>query len=152
MDRLAFADFAFEDVDAEWVENFFLDGAPERTRSVNRIETFARKQFLGRIRQLEGDLLLLETLRQAAKLDLNNLFQVVLTEPVENDDFIHAIEKLWAEMRAQRVGDESPARFFRFFLHDVLRTDVRGHDDDRVFEIDRSPLPVRDSAVVQHLQ
>jgi hypothetical protein len=31
---LAFADFAFEDVDAERVENFFLDRAPERARAV----------------------------------------------------------------------------------------------------------------------
>ena len=46
MDSLAFADFAFEDVDAEWVENFFLDGAPERAGTLNRIVPFARKQFL----------------------------------------------------------------------------------------------------------
>src|SRR2546426_12027480 len=122
MDSLTFADFAFEDVDAEWVENFFLNCAPERTRSVNRIETFAREQFLGGIGQLEGDLLLLETLRQAAKLDLHNLFQIVLAEPVENDDFIDAIEKLGSEMRAQRVCHQSSARFFRFFFGDVLRT------------------------------
>ena len=63
MDGLAFADFAFEDVNAEWVENFFLNRAPERTRAVNRIVPFAREQFLGRIRKIERDLLLLEPFR-----------------------------------------------------------------------------------------
>jgi hypothetical protein len=40
---LAFTDFAFEDVDAERIENFFLNGAPQRARAVNRIVTFARQ-------------------------------------------------------------------------------------------------------------
>src|SRR6266404_312687 len=40
---LAFADFAFEDVDRERVENFFLNGAAKRARAVDRIVTFARE-------------------------------------------------------------------------------------------------------------
>jgi peptidoglycan/LPS O-acetylase OafA/YrhL len=63
-----------------------------------------------------------------------------------------AIEKFRPEVSAQRVRDQSPARFFRFFFHDVLRTDVRGHDDHRVLEIDRSPLPVCDPSIIEHLQ
>ena len=47
LDGLAFADFAFENVDAEGVENFFLDRAPEGARAVNRVISFAREQFLG---------------------------------------------------------------------------------------------------------
>jgi hypothetical protein len=47
VDGLAFADFAFEDVDAQRIENFLLNGAPERTRTVNGIVTFAREKFLG---------------------------------------------------------------------------------------------------------
>ena len=86
------------------------------------------------------------------ELDLNDLLQIVLAQPIENDDLIDAIEKLRPEMRAQRVHHQSPTCFFRFFLGDVLRTDVRGHDDDGVLEIDRSPLPVRDPAVIEHLQ
>ena len=33
-----------------------------------------------------------------------------------------------------------------------MRADVRRHDDDGVFEIDRSSLPVRDPPVIEHLQ
>src|SRR5439155_8023077 len=92
-DGLAFADFAFQDVDAERVENFFLNGAAQRTRAVNGIVTFARQQLLGRIRELECDLLLLQAFRQAAQLDFHNLFQIVLAEPIENDDFFDSIEE-----------------------------------------------------------
>jgi hypothetical protein len=44
---LAFADFAFENVDAERVENFFLDRAPKRARTVNGIVSFAGQPLLG---------------------------------------------------------------------------------------------------------
>ena len=37
-------------------------------------------------------------------------------------------------------------------LLDDLRAEVRGHDDDRVAEIDGATLPVRQAAVVEHLQ
>src|SRR2546430_1688909 len=40
LNSLAFADFAFEDVDRERVENFFLDRAPERARAVDGIVAF----------------------------------------------------------------------------------------------------------------
>ena len=43
LDGLSFANFAFEDVDRERIENFFLDHAPERARAVNGIVTFARQ-------------------------------------------------------------------------------------------------------------
>jgi hypothetical protein len=46
-DGVAFSDFAFEDVDAEGVENFFLDRAPQRAGTVNRVVTFAREQRFG---------------------------------------------------------------------------------------------------------
>ena len=42
VDRLTFADFTFQNVDAEWIEDFFLNGPFERARAVNRIVTFAR--------------------------------------------------------------------------------------------------------------
>src|SRR5713101_3139905 len=94
MDDLALVDFAFQNVDAERVENFFLDRAFQRARAVNRIVTFARDQVLGRIGKIERDLLLFEPFRQATKLDFDDLLEVVLGEAIENDDLIDAIEKL----------------------------------------------------------
>ena len=53
---------------------------------------------------------------------------------------------------AQRIHDQARPGFARFFLGDVLRADVRSHDDDGVLEIDRSPLPVRDPSIIEHLE
>src|SRR5205823_8731141 len=145
-------DFTFENVDAKRVENFFLDGALEGTRSVNRVVTFARDQFLGGIGKIERDLLLLEPFRQAAELNFNNLFEVVLSESIKNDNLIDPVEKFGSNMCPQSIRHQSRAGFFRFFLGDVLRADVRSHDDDSVLEIDRPPLPVGDATVIQHLQ
>ena len=37
-------------------------------------------------------------------------------------------------------------------LEDLLRSDVAGHDDDRIGEIDRSALAIRESTIVEHLE
>ncbi len=37
-------------------------------------------------------------------------------------------------------------------LGDDLAAEIRRHDDDGVLEVDRSPLPVRQPAVIQQLQ
>src|SRR2546428_9632258 len=108
---LAFADFAFEDVDRQRIENLFLNRAPERTRAVNRIVTFAGKELFSRIRQVERDLLLLEPFRQSGQLDFNDLLQIILAQPIEDDDLVDAVKKFGTEMRAQRVHDQSRAGF-----------------------------------------
>ena len=46
VDSLTFSDFAFEDVDAERIENFLLNSAAERARTQTRIVPFAREEFL----------------------------------------------------------------------------------------------------------
>jgi hypothetical protein len=45
-DGLAFSDFAFEDVDAERIENFFLNSAAKRACTQTRVVPFAREEFL----------------------------------------------------------------------------------------------------------
>jgi hypothetical protein len=90
MDGLAFADFAFQNVDAKRIEDFFLNRALERARAVSRIITFARDQLLGRIRKVERDLLLLEPFRQTAQLNFNDVFEFAFTESLTNDHVVHA--------------------------------------------------------------
>ena len=49
-----------------------------------------------------------------------------------------------------------PVDFGRFSVEEIVlndvRADVTGHDDNRVSEIDRAPLAIGESAVVEHLQ
>src|SRR5690606_41738413 len=37
-------------------------------------------------------------------------------------------------------------------IDEIFSAEIRGHDDDRVAEIDRTALPVGQASVIQHLQ
>ena len=54
---------------------------------------------------------------------------------MERDDLVHAIQ----ELRPEQARNFFPLR-------------VRGHDDDRVFEIDGPALAVGEAPVIEHLQ
>ncbi len=72
---------------------------------------------------------------QSLELDIDNLLQLILRQPVEVDHFVHAIQKFRPEQARQ------------IFL---LR--VRGHDHDGVLEIHRTTLAIGQPSVVQKLQ
>ena len=55
-------------------------------------------------------------------------------------------------MRAQRIQHQSLTSGPRLLLGNVLATDIGRHDDHRIFEIHRSPLPVGDAAIIEYLQ
>ena len=68
---------------------------------------------------------------------------------LEDDHVVDAVQKLGAEVMVQLLLDLLAHRLFlRRRLHrtlifvDVLRADVRGHDDDRILEIDDAALRV----------
>ena len=109
-DGLSFAEFAFEDVDTERIENFSLNGAPQRSRAVNGIVTFACEQCLCGVGQLDRDLLLFETFRQTTKRNLDDLLQLIFTEPVENDDLVDAVQKLRTKERPRPSHPHQYAR------------------------------------------
>ena len=85
-------------------------------------------------------------------MNFHNLFQIIFAEPIEDDDFINAIQKFRSEVRPQRVHYQTLTSGPGFFFGDVLAADIGRHDDDRIFEIDRSSLPVRDAAIIKHLK
>ena len=68
-DRLSLVKFALEDIEAERIENLFLNHAFERTRPVNGIVTFASDERLGPIGKLERDLLLLQAFGQTDQVE-----------------------------------------------------------------------------------
>ncbi len=75
---------------------------------------------------------------------------------MEHDRLVDAIQKLGQELRLQHLFDRLAnlllAAPFLCDLLDRLAADVRGHDDDRVREVDRAALAVGQSAIVEHLQ
>ena len=105
-------------------------------------------------------MLLRQPLHHAAQLDVHNPFQLRLVEAVEDDDVVQAVEELRPEVLAQfrlhLVLHRLPGADGILPVQEVLlndrRTDVGGHDDNGVLEIDRATLAIRQSPVVQHLQ
>ena len=74
---------------------------------------------------------------------------------MEQDDLVDAVQELRPERRAHHRHHRLAHRLgvFAFRLIDEeLRTEVRGHHDQRVAEVDRVALPVGQPPVVEHLQ
>ena len=80
-----------------------------------------------------------------------------LAERAKDDDVVDAVEELGLEMRVQQ-GLHLLAGFLKLFRRahliglQITGAEVRGHDDDRVLEIDDAAFAVGQSAVVHHLQ
>ena len=111
-----------------------------------------------RIRQLQPDVPLGQPLSQTAKLDVHDLLQMLLRERVENDDLIHAIQKLRPELPPQLLGDGflhaviTSAAEIAAIIQNPVAADIGGHDDDGVFEIHRAALAVGQTPIVENLQ
>ena len=96
-----------------------------------------------------------QSLAQAAKLDVDDLLQVLLAQGVEDDDLVHAVEEFGPEMPLHLLDHRllhalvSRSVEGAAVFQDARAADVRGHDHDRVLEIDRAPLAVGQPAVVQ---
>ena len=74
---------------------------------------------------------------------------------MEQDDFVDAVDEFGPEMAAHRVHHLRfhRAGFFTLLLrHQIFGTQIGGHDDQHIAEIDRAALPVGEAAIVEHLQ
>ena len=75
----------------------------------------------------------------------------------EDDDIIHTVQELGFEMAVQGVHNQLTGR--RKFVRSahgiglqVSRSDVRGHNDDRVAEVHGSALAIGQATVIHDLQ
>ena len=94
---------------------------------------------------------------QVVEHQLDDALDLRLGQRLEQHDVVDAVEELGPEVPAQ-LGHDALARVGldlavgRHALEQVLRADVRRHDDDGVAEVDRATLRVGEPAVVEHLQ
>jgi hypothetical protein len=93
-------------------------------------------------------MLLLQPSQHTRQLKVNDPGQLLIRQPIEDDYFVYSIQEFGPEMIAERFHDSTIS--FRAFasINNELATDIAGHDDDRVFEIDGSTLSIRDPSVV----
>ena len=87
------------------------------------------------------------------ELQRYDAFQFVHAEPLENHQIIDAVQEFRGEVGAQGIH-YLPTEFFGHQprIGNPLTADVRGHDDNRVFEIDGAALSISHPAIVQHLE
>src|SRR5215471_17560693 len=77
---------------------------------------------------------------------------------MEDDNLVDPVQKLRPEMVSQRVQHA----FLHLFIlisvklamvfQNQMAADIAGHNDDRVFEINHTPLAVREASIVENLQ
>src|SRR5690606_35332219 len=168
LDMVPAGEAPFEQALRDRVLDQVLDDTSQRSRAVLRVVAALAEQVHRLDREVDGDLLLLELLADARQLQIHDLANLLLVERVEDHDVVDTVQELRSEdlpqlaqdTLAHRVvlvplallfvaGDAEPEALA---LHDLLRADVRGHDDDRVAEVHSPPLGIGQAAVLKDLQ
>jgi hypothetical protein len=83
--------------------------------------------------------------------------KLFFTERVEDDDVVDAVEEFGAEVLAQDAHDALGGLGEAFVAlgpccGELVRAEVRGHDEDGVLEVDGAALGVGEAPVVEDLQ
>src|SRR5262249_39795432 len=109
---------------------------------------------------LQLELAIAHELLEAAELDVDDPAEIVLRERPEDDDVVDPVQELGAQVVLELLAKHVAQRFapllrleeLAFGLEYALRADVARHDDDGVREIGGSAAPVREPAIVEHLE
>src|SRR5690349_15967891 len=79
---------AFKDAQSERVEHPPLDGSLERASAVDGIVALLDHPVFGGIGEVDGDFAIPQPARQHAKLDFDDVAQLLASEAVEDDDLV----------------------------------------------------------------
>src|SRR5207247_7332599 len=151
-DRVALLELAREDLLRERVDHQALDRPFDRTRSVDRIESFFCDQRLRVVGEVARDLSLRKPLGEDLRLLLDDLHELRSHEVLEDDDLVDAVQELGPELTAERVHDALAEEVLLVGeLGDERRPDVARHDDDDVLEVDCATVPIGETPVVEDL-
>ena len=110
------------------------------------------------VRDVEFDPSIDQSCAQPFELQAHDALELRFGQGLEDDRLVDAIQELGPEVPPQFVEHRGAHdRVFRAAarpreIEDAVAADVRGHDQDRVLEIDRAALTVRQAAVVEDLQ
>src|SRR4051812_13594894 len=162
-DVLPGAELGEEDLLGQGVLDLALDGAAQRARTEHGVVALLGEQVLGRGRELDAHVLVLEPLVELGDLEVDDLRDLLAVEVGEHDRVVDAVEELGPEVLLELVGDlrlhplvvraaVGSGREAHVGLGDVPRAEVGRHDDDGVLEVDHPTLRVGEAAVLEHLQ
>src|SRR4051794_34159618 len=163
LDVLAGRELGVQDLLGQGVLDLALDGAPQWASTEHGVVAALGEQVLGRGRELEAHVLVLEPLVELGDLEVDDLRDLLAVEVGEHDRVVDAVEELGPEVLLELVGDlrlhplvvraaVGSGREAHVGLGDVPRAEVGRHDDDGVLEVDHPTLGVGEAAVLEHLQ
>src|SRR5258706_8643871 len=104
---------------------------------------------------MECDVALGQAGAQAIDLNFHDLLHLIASNLLEDDHFVNAVDEFWSETLFAQALAHQPLHVI--LVHDVKfmqpgGTDITGHDNDGVFEIDRATLTICQAAIVENLQ
>src|SRR5215469_5245843 len=155
LDRIAIANGAFKYVAGYTVLDLSLDDALEGTGPELRVVAHLRQQVPRGVGELQRDVPLGQALAQVFDLDVYNFLHLLSRDLMEDDDLIDAVDELRTEaLFPQALPDQALDRVLVHVIELVqpARSDVAGHNDDRVLEIDGTPLAIGQPAIIKELQ
>ena len=127
--------------------------AAQGTGTELRIESLVGQFLQGFIRPGEFDLnLFFQTLTEAFQEDGCDTLYLVFLQSLEDDDIVDTVEKFRTEVLFEEVTDLLVGLVRNPAFPKFMRTEVTGHDDDGVLEVDDPALAVGQAAVVENLQ
>src|SRR5258708_7407767 len=131
-----------------------LDGALQGSRPVHRVVSLGDEELFRGRGDLEPELALRHEAREPSDLEVHDLRDVLAREGAEDDDVVHPVQEFRPERLPQQLEhlglDLLPV--LGPHLEDVLRPDVRRHDEHGVAEVDGAALGVGEPALIEDLE
>src|SRR3954451_2377883 len=142
---IAILDVAGQDHLRQRILQITLDHSLQRPRAIGRIPAFTGQPIPRPGIEGKRDLTIFQKLLQPAELDFDDPTHLALLQAMEQDDLIDAVEEFGTEVSTHRahhlLADLRCVLVFRL-VDEELRAEVRGHDDQRVAEINGAPLTI----------
>ncbi len=134
-----------------------LDEAFERTCTELRFIGLFRYPVFDRISDFNGHMLVCKAPVQVIDQLVCNELHVLPGQRTEDDDVVHAVDDLRFEVLMDLLHDDVLRTFgdlpiLHHRIEQMVRADIRCHDDDRIPEVDRPSLRIRQAAFVQQLE
>ena len=152
-DRIAFADDAADDIAAEGRFYGVDDEAAQRTGTELRVIAPVGQCLQRFVCPGEVDFdLFFQTFAQTFEQDGCDVADLIFAQCLEDDDVIDTVE----EFRTEILLEQFPYGFFClgkiFRFQDFMGTEVTGHDDDRILEVDDPAFAIGQAAIIENLQ
>src|SRR5213082_1900027 len=154
-DAVARSELSLEDLLRQRILDLLLDGPLERSGAIHGIEAGLSEAVAGGIIEHQVHVALGQALAEVQELDVDDRTDLLRAEGMEDHDVVDAVDELGPEALLHDLHHRAlhlrVVLLARVLLND-LRAEVGRHDDHGVAEVDRAPLAVGETPIVEHLQ